>query len=226
MLHGIAEAARSPVSGVSLNRSRGQVSLSEEEKRPESPASPDIELPKSDSRSAAVAKLFREHNQALLRFLVTKLHSEQEARDVAQEAYVRILNLDTPELVSHLRAYLFKTAANLAIDRLRSRAVEHRVLELDFFDEPPREPDPGRGLAASEELQLIARCLQELPAKCRQAFLLRRIDGMSSSEISKAIDVPERTVRHYIVEAIVYCQARLDEEMERGTIGDGASHGR
>lgn len=223
---GIAEAGCSPVSQVSRNRSRGQVSLSEEEKRPESPASPDIELPKSDSRTAVVAKLFREHNQALLRFLVTKLHSEQEARDVAQEAYVRILNLDTPELVSHLRAYLFKTAANLAIDRLRARAVEHRVLELDFFEEPLREPDPGRGLAASEELEVIARCLQELPAKCRQAFLLRRIDGLSSSEISKVLDVPERTVRYYIVETIVYCQARLEEEMERGTIGDGASHGR
>lgn len=203
--------------------------LSEQEKNPESPA-PDAELPKDDSRSAVVARLFREHNQTLLRFLVTKLHSEQEARDVAQEAYVRILNLDTPELVSHLRAYLFKTAANLAIDRLRARAVEHRVRELDFFEEPPREPDPGRGLAASEELQFIERCLQELPAKCRQAFLLRRIDGLSSSQISKALDIPERTVRHYIVEAIVYCQSRLEAEVEKGTlgkatIGNGASHG-
>ena len=200
--------------------------MSEQEKKQKTTTAPETALPQDDSRSAVVDRLFREHNQTLLRFLVSKLHSEQEARDVAQEAYVRILNLDTPELVSHLRAYLFKTAANLAIDRLRARAVEHRVLEFDFFDEPPKEPDPGRGLAASEELQLIGRCLQELPAKCRQAFLLRRIDGMSSKEISKVLDVPERTVRHYIVEAIVYCQSRLEAEMEKGTIRSGDDHGR
>lgn len=189
--------------------------MSEQEKKQEASTAPEAALPKGDSRSALVARLFREHNQTLLRFLISKLLSEQEAKDVAQEAYVRILNLDTPELVSHLRAYLFKTAANLAIDRLRARAVEHRVLELDFFEERPKEPDPGRGLAAAEELQFIGRCLQELPAKCRQAFLLRRVEGMSSSEISKVLDVPERTVRHYIVEAIVYCQSRLEAEVER-----------
>ncbi len=199
--------------------------MSEEQENPQ-PSAPEAGEQEDGSRSAVVARLFREHNQSLLRFLVAKLHSEQEARDVAQEAYVRILKLDTPELVSHLRAYLFKTAANLAIDRLRARAVEHRVLELDFFEEQPREPDPGRGLAASEELQLIAKALQELPAKCRQAFLLRRIDGLSSSQISKVLDVPERTVRHYIVEAIVYCQSRLEAEVEQGTKGNGADHAR
>ncbi|NJO12902.1 MAG: RNA polymerase sigma factor [Gammaproteobacteria bacterium] len=167
------------------------------------------------TRKALVAKLFREHNKALLRFLVAKLHSEQEAKDVAQEAYVRMLNLDSPEVVSHLRAYLFKTAANLAIDRLRARAVEHRLGDLEFFEDTALQADPGGGLAAAEELQLILRCLQELPPKCRQAFLLRRIEEMSSREIAQVLNVPERTVRHYVVEAIVYCQSRLAAEVDR-----------
>lgn len=214
-----------------IREGRGRVPLTEKkEKEAEPPegAVPQAANGPSDetSRRALIASLFHENNQALLRFLVSKLHSEQEARDVAQEAYVRILNLDTPEVVSHLRAYLFKTAANIAIDRLRTRAVETRVLGLDFFDEPPKEPDPGRSLAASQELKIIEGALQELPAKCRQSFLLRRIEGMSSSQISKVLNVPERTVRHYIVEAIVHCQRRLEDwtDEERGSIGNGAEH--
>src|ERR1700734_1930786 len=68
-----------------------------------------------------IAGLFRDHNAALLRFAATKLGSEQEARDVAQEAYVRLLQLDRPETIGYLRAFLFKITANLAMDRLRAR---------------------------------------------------------------------------------------------------------
>jgi RNA polymerase sigma-70 factor (ECF subfamily) len=61
-----------------------------------------------------IAQIFREHNQSLLQFLAGRLASEQDAKEVAQEAYVRVLQLDKPEGVSFLRAFLFKTAANLA----------------------------------------------------------------------------------------------------------------
>ncbi len=75
--------------------------------------------PSESPRATAVARLFREHNEALVRFLALKLRSQQAAQEVAQEAYVRVLSLDKPGAVSFLRAFLFKTAANLAVDRIR-----------------------------------------------------------------------------------------------------------
>jgi RNA polymerase sigma-70 factor (ECF subfamily) len=166
------------------------------------------------NRAQLVERLFREHNRSLLRFLYLKLNSEQEARDVAQEAYVRVLNLDSPETVSHLRAFLFKTAANIAIDRARARArmTNAPAAALEFFEEERADFDPARGVAAREELDLIAQALDELTPKCRQAFLMRRLDGYTSSEIAARMQIPERTVRYYIVEAIVYCRRRLDEK--------------
>src|SRR5688572_18406531 len=80
------------------------------------------------SRSDVVRRLFEEHNRSLLGFLVHKLNSEAEAHDVAQEAYVRLLQLEEPSAVSFLKAYLFRIADNLAVDRLRHR----RVLEDRF----------------------------------------------------------------------------------------------
>ena len=74
-----------------------------------------------DSAAAAVSKLFRDHNRMLVGYLTSRLRSEQEAKEVAQEAYVRLLQLQDPGTPSLLRAYLFKTATNLAIDRLRHR---------------------------------------------------------------------------------------------------------
>lgn len=182
------------------------------------PVDPDLltkELPKRNDGAALIEQLFREHNDALLRFLTTKLHSMQWAKEIAQEAYVRLLRLDRPEEVSFLRAFLFKTAANLAIDSMRSKLSETRRMELEFFQEPDLAPEPGRALAAEQELTLVARCINELAPKRRHAFMLRRVHGLPTEAIAKQMNLPERTVRQYVQEAMVYCRARLDELLGR-----------
>jgi len=57
-----------------------------------------------ESRAAVVERLFREHNEALIRFLRSRVGSHNEALEIAQEAYVRLLSLDQPGAISYLRA--------------------------------------------------------------------------------------------------------------------------
>src|SRR5688572_13760360 len=93
--------------------------------------------PPADSRSAhvrVIERLFNDHNDSLLRFLAARLGSRQEAREIAQEAYVRLLKLDTPGAVGYFRAFLFRTAANLAVDQVRTRSYRERTAPLEFFD--------------------------------------------------------------------------------------------
>ena len=174
-----------------------------------------------ESRAAVVEHLFRGHNQALLRFLIARLNSEQEADEVAQEAYIRLLQLDTQQAqaVTFLRAFLYKTAENLAIDRLRTREVAARALKIGFFEESSRAAAPDNEVAAAEELHIIEQCLRELPPKCRQAFFLSRFHGLSCSDVARHMHIAERTVRFYIVETIRYCRSRLD----RLTVPEGFS---
>jgi RNA polymerase sigma-70 factor (ECF subfamily) len=176
---------------------------------------------RAETRSELIERLFREHNEALLRFLASKLRSAQEARDVAQEAYVRLLNMETAANVNHLRAFLFRTAANIAIDRLRARHHDIRRIDDEYSGDPPGDPMPERRLAAAQELQLLDSFLKELSPRCREAFLLRRLHGLSAQRISQQMSVPLRTVRHYIVEALVYCRVRLDEEQKKAEVGSG-----
>src|SRR5688572_15314657 len=87
------------------------------------------------ARAAAISTLFREHNRALVNFLQTCLPDEQEAKEVAQEAYVKLLQLDQPVAVSILRWYLFKIARCLAVDRRRQHTSRSRLDRLDVFDQ-------------------------------------------------------------------------------------------
>jgi DNA-directed RNA polymerase specialized sigma24 family protein len=89
----------------------------------------------SDSHATKVAALFREHNSALVSFLRARLRSEQDAREAAQEAYVKLLQLDCPGAVSFLRSYLFRIAANVATDRLRQRQVRRAHASVECCED-------------------------------------------------------------------------------------------
>jgi RNA polymerase sigma-70 factor (ECF subfamily) len=129
------------------------------------------------SRADLVARLFREHNDALVSFLALRLRSHQDAKEVAQEAYVRLLQLDRSDgAISLLRSYLFRIASNLAIDRLRHRNVRWNTaasVKAELFEcfAPPN--DVERGLVAAEELHLVRTALKELPEPCQRAFWMR-----------------------------------------------------
>ena len=101
------------------------------------------------------------------------------------EAYVRLLKLDSSGAVSYLRAFLFKTAANIAIDRLRTRGYRERPAPLTFFESVPDGATPERAADGTQQLALLAKLLDELPVKCRRALILNRYYGMDVTAIAK-----------------------------------------
>lgn len=163
-----------------------------------------------------MTRLFREHNDTLIRFLTSRLRSRQEACEVAQEAYVRLLSLHEPGAVSYVRAFLFKTAANLAVDRLRRAQVHARAARLPLFHEFIDPLTPERRVAASQEVQRLARLVEELPPKCRQAFVLNRFHGLDYPAVAAQMRISERMVRSYVMRALLYCKARCESERGEG----------
>lgn len=163
-----------------------------------------------DGRAERITRLFSEHNESLVRFLSARLHSVQEAKEVAQEAYVRLLSLDDSGAVSFLRAFLFKTAANLAVDRLRVRQRQRQAMSAGLCDELREVARPDHEAAQAEEVEIVRRLIGELPPKCRQVFLLHRIQGEDFPQIAQRMNLSERMVRHYVLRAVLYCRAGLD----------------
>jgi len=168
----------------------------------------------SRDRAELVERLFREHNESLLQFLTARLRSSQDAREVAQEAYVRLLSLDEPGAVSYLQAFLFKTAANLAVDRLRRNGVRARTADEPLFTEFIERRTPERQLAGTQAVERMMRLISALPEHCQQAFLLNRFGGKTFAQIAEELKVSESSARAYVVRALLHCRARLDEETQ------------
>ena len=160
-----------------------------------------------ENHSRVIAELFRAHNAALVSFLAARLHNAQDARDVAQEAYVRLLQLDSPGALSFLRGYLFKIAENLAIDRLRHQAIRVRAAYTEklLFDELDERSSAEQNLLAQEELSRISARLMDLPDECRQAFIMHVLLDRPTKDIAADMDVTDRTVRNYITRGLLVC---------------------
>ena len=172
--------------------------------------------PTADSGTSDIERLFREHNAALLRFISAKIGSKQEAREIAQEAYVHLLQLDHPEAVSYLRAFLFRTAANLAIDRLRQRGRRAHLTGSAEFEFAVFELTPERQLSGEQDLAIFRAAITELPAKCRQAFLLHRVYELQIDEIAERMNIGACMVRRYIARGLDHVRQRLDSGEHSG----------
>src|SRR4051794_21893213 len=131
------------------------------------------------AHSAQIEQMFREHNDSLLRFLRARLHSSDEAKEVAQEAYVQMLGLDNPAAVNFMQGYLFRTAANIATNRMKLGAARRRIDQLVFFDTPHETRTPQHTLDVRQQLAHVNQALDRLPPLCRRAFILVRYEGMS-----------------------------------------------
>jgi RNA polymerase sigma factor (sigma-70 family) len=142
--------------------------------------------------------IFREHNDALVRAVYSRLHSWEEATEVVQEAYVRVFRLDNPPPINFLRAYLYKTAFNLAYDRRGERTIRQQredfVYTEVYSDRERENPTPER-LCLDEE---VRACLQvavnKLPPKCRMAFTLVELENQTVRQAAGKMGISEMAV--------------------------------
>jgi RNA polymerase sigma-70 factor (ECF subfamily) len=168
------------------------------------PASP-------EERAAAIGRLFREHNRKLVGFLVARLRNEHEAKEVAQEAYVRLLQLEAaPGTVSYLRSYLFRVAENLATDRIRRRHVHTQFDNLESGGDLFEEASAERAAIAAQELALLKCAVAELPDVCRDVFTLHKLADRPIEVVAALTGLKERMVRRYLRRALVYVCLRRE----------------
>ena len=80
-------------------------------------------------KSEFVTHLFEEQATPLLRYLIARFKNADEAREIAQEAWLRIYRLENPEQLDNAKAFLFQTASNLSIDRIRRANLERTHAE-------------------------------------------------------------------------------------------------
>ncbi|VAV93538.1 hypothetical protein MNBD_ALPHA01-1961 [hydrothermal vent metagenome] len=168
-----------------------------------------------EKQKSFIEQMYQDNHEGFLRFLVQKTQNMDDAHDVLQEAFRKLTDHTTIRHMENPRAYLYRTAINIIIDRQR-RGQHHKKyirevkggLEAGMANQSGVIP-PDRQVAARQELDMIYRALDELPEKCRRAFLMHREQHMKYGEIAGKLQVSVSMVEKYMIQALKHLRRKL-----------------
>lgn len=169
--------------------------------------------------SSAVMAAFLEYNGFLKRFLAGFLPAQQDIEDVVQEAYLRAYIAEQHESIEQPRAFLFRIAKNLALNQLtkKSRQITDYIEEAGDTVVIETAAAIDEELEAQECLGLYCEAVASLPEKCRQVFLLRKVQGLAHKEIAERMALSVSSVEKYLRQGILACEAHVRNHEEPST---------
>jgi RNA polymerase sigma-70 factor (ECF subfamily) len=141
---------------------------------------------------------------------VSHIVPPKEIEDIVQETYVRICQVENQDDIRFPRAFMFKTAQNLAFDHVK-RAETRLTISMgedadqqweEFLSSPD---DTFDRVAANREFGDFCEAVRQLPLQCRKAFVLKKVYGYSQKEIALSLNISENTVEKHIATGIKRC---------------------
>ena len=177
-----------------------------------------------------LTSLFTLHRAELLRFLVARCGDRNNAEDLLQELWIKASQpVERP--VVNGRAYLFRMANNLVLDRSRARqramARDLSWLEVDGFGTslPEERPDPAcladEAIARNQEVALLRSAIDSLPPGAKRALLLHRFDGHGQLEVAQIMGISRSGVEKHLAVAMTHLRKAL---ADCGWFDSAASH--
>ncbi|GAA3559620.1 sigma-70 family RNA polymerase sigma factor [Marinobacter xestospongiae] len=156
--------------------------------------------------------LYHNHHGWLCQWLRGKLDCPQQAADLAQDTFVRILVRAEPVANQAPRALLRTIARGLVIDHWRRSALERAYLEALAQLPEAHQPSAEQHHETLQTLEHIAAMLEGLKPRVRTAFLLYRLGGLTHGAIAEQLGVSSRTVERHVATAMLHCyRLRFDD---------------
>lgn len=147
------------------------------------------------------------YEPALRAYLSKRFPSLPDHDDLVQETYARTLRAREMGRLTYVKAFLFTAARNAAIDLIRRR---HRRPYDSFPDGETAHvadhgPDIVDTLERQQRIDAVIEAIVALPERCREAMMLRYLDGLSQKEIAERLGISPETVKVHMVKGVRSC---------------------
>lgn len=153
---------------------------------------------------ALIATEILPHEADVRRWLHQARFSGIEADDLIQEAYCRIFSASSATLIADGRAYFFMTVRNLAYENMRRQRVivMERANVIEAQDCSSDDPSPEQVVIARQTLGTVQAAIRNLPQRCRDVFVLRRLKGLPQREIAARLGLSENVVEKEVAKGL------------------------
>lgn len=149
--------------------------------------------------------LYLTYYSKLVRFAKEFVQHEEDAENITQDVFADLWEKrDFITHIENMNAYLFRLVRNRCLDYLRHKVFEQRYMEsLQLSCEEEAVEDHDTEI-------LIRAAINSLPQRCRDIFLLSRVDGLKYREISEHLGISVNTVECQMGIALKKLRMKLD----------------
>lgn len=167
------------------------------------------------------------HDASLKNYVRHSFPAVKDVEDLVQESYLRVWKRQLTRPISEVsgsvnasvKGFLFQVARRLAIDTLRhkKRSPIDVVAEMGELQVIEDRASVHEAVCASQEFDLLLEAIDELPARCREVVILRKLNGLSPGETADRLGISEDTVHIHARTGLQRVQSFL---RSRGVIRD------
>lgn len=169
-------------------------------------------MDKAAVMASALQGIYKGVSPSISKSVMHILKNRDDTDDIMQEAWIRYLKItDDHVKIENPQAFLRRVAVNLALDYLRHRHRKNKIFadvasaeHADALDNIPT-PDVSveDSLSYASTFQNIMNELDDLPPRCRQAFLLNAIEGQTHVEVSRNMGLSVSAIEKYCRRALL-----------------------
>ncbi|WP_158531129.1 RNA polymerase sigma factor [Algoriphagus chordae] len=170
-----------------------------------------------DSDKAAFTELFKRYHSKLITFATCFLPNYEEAEDMVSEVFIRLLQNQSQLMeIDNFEGYLYYSVKNQCLNQLKKNKRKSSLFSpIDLQDFKTNEyTQPLEQLVASELRDKIAGCVDRLPHKRRLVYKMIKDDGLKIKEVSKLLDIAEKTVKKHLELAVRDLRAEISVYIE------------
>jgi len=168
---------------------------------------------------AAFRALVQRYRTRIMNLVCRLINDRDRAEEISQEVFLRVFrNRERYRKSGKFSTWIFTIAVNLTKNEIRSRVRHRGTFSLDAMEEesggqgvsfPDSKPLPDEDLNANEIGRKVAEALHKIPARYREAVVLRDVEGLSYEEVGQILRIPGGTVRSRINRARLMLKERL-----------------
>jgi RNA polymerase sigma factor (sigma-70 family) len=158
------------------------------------------------------------HEASLRSYLHHAFPAVRDVDDVVQESFLRIWKARATQPIRSARAFLFIVARRIAIDLVRRNRISPIASVSHLPGLPVIEDRPGviEDVGRRERIELLAEAIAGLPARCREVFILHKIQAFSRKEVAAQLGLSEKTVEVQTARAMRRCEAHFRRRGVKG----------
>ncbi|MCL2290655.1 MAG: RNA polymerase sigma-70 factor [Bacteroidetes bacterium] len=161
--------------------------------------------------------LFKQWYEPLCRYAYSMLHNQEEAEDITQKTFCKLWDQrEKMEIHTSIKSYLYRMVHNACLNKIKQWQMQSEHHEQIAYSSVSVANHVEQTVAHKELSHQIELAIAALPERCREVFLLSRMQHLSYIEIAQKMQISPNTVETQIVKALKTLRIKLKDYLSIG----------